>query len=677
MDWMIKNGGFLHDSVQIAKDDQRGVHFKVKQAWKTGVAKDTHVIKIPVAATMSYLNAVEHPLPPNLQSAGAATCSAHGVRLPREFMDAVGPAETFIFFLIGQYLQGEDGFWFPYIRTLPQPLSLTTPLYYEGDDLGWLKGTSLWPAREQRMELLKEAYENGVRELRKAGFQDVDKYTWDLYLWASSMIVSRAFSPKVLAEAFADIDLPEDGVSVLLPCIDLMNHRPLAKVEWRAGKQDVAYLVLEDVAAGQEIANNYGPRNNEQLMMNYGFCLPDNPCDYRIVSLRAPPGSPLDQARSYQAQMFPEPAKKTEDHYYVFNIFYPLLAPGTAMEHSIFSPALFNAVAVLAANNRELETLEITEHDVRIPESYGSSRTVLAALSQIVIELITHIVKLRASAEGLEKPENLKQIHAKMYRDSQIRISETALVIAAWTLNRARQHGYGGSWAETKQLLSAHMARIPAEKFPEEIRSRIQVRVLERESLLRNNGELFTLKELFDTLPTELQQPCRELFQSVLTKSEKSIPMLRGSSESSPFAFPMFLCFIIAAHTNKSSDQPQLPARLAKWASFILEKYPPPPEDVAWMLEEEDDEQMVSLFDELLDKMRDRSPTVFSNVAQFTGDWQNDNWWLSPNWLRWAWMATEQECVQAPDDPLALLGVAGSGQGKLTLSTVTYLYIPQ
>lgn len=38
----------------------------------------------------------------------------------------------------------------------------------------------------------------------------------------------------------------------------------MAKVEWRAGDDDIGLLVLEDVAPGQEISNNYGPRNNEQ-----------------------------------------------------------------------------------------------------------------------------------------------------------------------------------------------------------------------------------------------------------------------------------------------------------------------------------------------------------------------------------------------------------------------------
>lgn len=96
VEWMTSNGGYLHESVQIAKDDQRGVHFNVKKDWKDGVAKDTHIIKIPVAATMSYLNLVEHPLPADKQGNGAATFSAHGVQLPREFVDAVGPHEYYL-----------------------------------------------------------------------------------------------------------------------------------------------------------------------------------------------------------------------------------------------------------------------------------------------------------------------------------------------------------------------------------------------------------------------------------------------------------------------------------------------------------------------------------------------------------------------------------------------------
>ena len=44
----------------------------------------------------------------------------------------------------------------------------------------------------------------------------------------------------------------------------------MAKVEWRAGDKDIGLLVLEDHSAGQEISNNYGPRNNEQCMYSVG-----------------------------------------------------------------------------------------------------------------------------------------------------------------------------------------------------------------------------------------------------------------------------------------------------------------------------------------------------------------------------------------------------------------------
>lgn len=379
----------------------------------------------------------------------------------------------------------------------------------------------------------------------------------------------------------------------------------------------------------------------------------------------------MDQAKAAQRQMFPEVAAQVDDPYYVFNVFYPLLAPETPMEHSIFSPALFNAVSILAANDREVEALEVTELGIRIPNQYGTSRTILAALSQIIIELITHVVKLRSSGADLQQPQNIKQTHAKVYRESQIMLSETALVIAAWTLNRSQQHGYTRTWEETKTLLSAHMARVPANKFPDVIISRIRVRILERPSILTHNGELFTLDDLYDILPEPMQQPCKTCLQSILTTTERAIPMFQGNAESSPFVFPVFVCFVIAAYRTNA---PSLSPRLSCWARLLLDKYPPPPDDVAWMLEDEDDEQLVTVFDdEVLETMRTRNQAVFSGLTAYTGDWQGDHWWLSPNWIRWAWMLVEQESVQVPDDPLQML----SAQGQVMLSTVSTMYIPQ
>ena len=88
--------------------------------------------------------------------------------------------------------------------------------------------------------------------------------TRDLYLWASTIISSRAFTAKVLAGSVNLADVPENEISVLLPLIDATNHRPLAKVEWQAGSESIGLTVMEEVPPGVEISNNYGPRNNEQ-----------------------------------------------------------------------------------------------------------------------------------------------------------------------------------------------------------------------------------------------------------------------------------------------------------------------------------------------------------------------------------------------------------------------------
>ncbi|KAL4821766.1 hypothetical protein BDW67DRAFT_189717 [Aspergillus spinulosporus] len=684
LEWMRTHGGSLHENVYISHDDSRGTHIRVKEG---GVSGNTHIIKTPIATTMSYLNAIDF-------HAGYAHFPAHDVKFPSSFIEKISSEEVAIFFLIGQYLRGPESFWHPYIRTLPQPGSLTTlPYYEEEDDLEWLEGTSLLQARKQKVALLREKYERSRDELRKSGFQDAEKYSWDLYLWASTIFVSRAFSEKVLSGVIPEHEMPENN-SVLLPFIDILNHRPLAKVEWRAGKQNVDFVILEDVNVNEEIANNYGPRNNEQLMMNYGFCLANNPCDYRTVSLRAPPGSPLYFAREQQKQLFPNSSKNdAEDPFYVFNIFYPLLAPDTPMEHSIFSPALFNAISVLSANQRELETLEISEHAIQIPNTYGNSRAAISALSQIVIELITHIVRLKSSEPAESKqPRNLKQKHAKLYRESQISLSESALVIASWSVQRARTHGLQGSWDETKRLLSQHMSRIPQGKFSESVQSRIQVRILERPSILLHSGELFSFPELLSLLQlcgADVFPTAQECFDTILRTASRRIPALRGiDKNASPLRFPLFACFVVAVHTtngHKHSSVPSherhsfLPQRLSRWASFLLDHYLPPPDNVAWALQDEEDEGLVSEFDEVLGELRERNKDLFKNLEPFTGVGHGnaDAWWLSPNWVRWAWMMTEQETVQVPEDPLALLE-GGDGEGaSVMLETETYLYLPQ
>ena len=121
--------------------------------------------------------------------------------------------------------------------------------------------------------------------VRLSFFQSVqssDLEQRELFRWASTMFSSRSFTSQVLSNTLpADkarpmghsdpdhedmSDLFEEGFAVLLPLLDLLNYRPSSKVEWQAGLNEVGLQILESFDAGQEVCNNYGPRDNEACM---------------------------------------------------------------------------------------------------------------------------------------------------------------------------------------------------------------------------------------------------------------------------------------------------------------------------------------------------------------------------------------------------------------------------
>lgn len=377
--------------------------------------------------------------------------------------------------------------------------------------------------------------------------------------------------------------------------------------------------------------------------MNYGFCILNNPTDYRIVKLGLPEESPLGQAKARQSKMFPEMAQAVEDHYYIFNIFYPLLAREGSMEHSIFSPALFNAIAVMQANERERRKIEITETGISIPSGYGSGRNKLAVLAQISFELIAHIAHLQETAQDLsEQPSNLKQAFAQIYRNGQITLDKTALIIAAWTISRAREHQRGEAWEDIKFLLNEHMQRIPADHFSAEIFSRIRVRMIERQSLLPRNGELFRLGEIYSLLPAEMQAPSQQCFGHILREaSSQRVPAL----QTDPQALFALVVNLLVATRRSPQVQSQLSSRLIRWVDFLLEEYP---------LQSNPEDEGSGVLEQLGAYVQNQGAQSWAESDGVT--WLDpESGWLNSKWLQWAWRVVNGEMVLIPLDPLQVL----------------------
>lgn len=48
-------------------------------------------------------------------------------------------------------------------------------------------------------------------------------------------------------------------------------------------------LDYESVQAGDELFNNYAPKQNDELLLGYGFCLRDNPVEQFAIRMALPP----------------------------------------------------------------------------------------------------------------------------------------------------------------------------------------------------------------------------------------------------------------------------------------------------------------------------------------------------------------------------------------------------
>jgi hypothetical protein len=78
--------------------------------------------------------------------------------------------------------------------------------------------------------------------------------------------------------------------AILFPVVDIANHSIPSHVSWEFSASPKAFRLLLDrgVHTGEEILNNYGPKGNDELLMGYGFCLPNNPVEQ--YSFKLPEG---------------------------------------------------------------------------------------------------------------------------------------------------------------------------------------------------------------------------------------------------------------------------------------------------------------------------------------------------------------------------------------------------
>ncbi|KAI8378001.1 uncharacterized protein BYT42DRAFT_496807 [Radiomyces spectabilis] len=161
-------------------------------------------------------------------------------------------------FLVQQKLLGNQSFYAPYLDILPD--HIMTPFFYNDEDLHYLTNTNIANTVKERKQAIYQDYERALQVL--ADTVNKQEYTWERFLWAYSVLSSRAFPYSLVDPQHTE------GSEVLFPLLDALNHKPNTKITWvRSGDEETGTLTFvsgQQVAAGEQMYNNYGPKSNEE-----------------------------------------------------------------------------------------------------------------------------------------------------------------------------------------------------------------------------------------------------------------------------------------------------------------------------------------------------------------------------------------------------------------------------
>lgn len=146
LSWFSQNGGCVSSDVQLVHDDSHGFHMVA-----TGPLSSPVVVSCPLKLTLSVLNL--DPVREEVLSVDSQLQLCRG-KIPDHTLSYL--------LLINQRNLGEASPWYAYIACLPGPASMTTPLWFDDDDLKFLAGTSVAPAAQERKQDIVRQWDNAV-----------------------------------------------------------------------------------------------------------------------------------------------------------------------------------------------------------------------------------------------------------------------------------------------------------------------------------------------------------------------------------------------------------------------------------------------------------------------------------------------------------------------------------
>lgn len=168
--WFLSNNGYIHPEIELLSDSMRGRFLRVKTDHT--IPRASTVVSCPHHLTLSWPNAHRFHFP----EVQLPSCTQHvATRLC----------------LMKQRLLGEASPWWPYIRILPT--SFDTPLYYDSEDMTWIRGSNLGRARKVREDAWRDEYNEAMKMLFPTGVDEKRRkmWTWSVLIGFSGWRIWR------------------------------------------------------------------------------------------------------------------------------------------------------------------------------------------------------------------------------------------------------------------------------------------------------------------------------------------------------------------------------------------------------------------------------------------------------------------------------------------------------
>lgn len=189
-------------------------------------------------------------------------------------IDNIAEANSLVAFYLTKLHYEQDNFWKNYLDTMPMDLS-EFPYFWPHTKLNHLKQTSFYSNEEinyqSHLDTINQDFE--IIEQFNQDNDIISNVSYDelynTYLRFRILVGSRIFG--YLKKG--------NETSGMVPYIDLLNHSEIPNTQWYFDDDLDSFVLIStrNINKGEELTDNYGNKNNIELLLYYGFTLDSNP----------------------------------------------------------------------------------------------------------------------------------------------------------------------------------------------------------------------------------------------------------------------------------------------------------------------------------------------------------------------------------------------------------------